>query len=336
MDVVKLQNFLKEQQLPGYRLNQILRAIFKQAVGDWQEVIVLPKKLRRELASKIPILSFSIERVLISKDKKSKKALLVLKDGLKIETVLLNSKPGLWSCCASTQVGCAMGCLFCATGKMGFKRDLTTEEITDQVLFWKHRAKLTHVVYMGMGEPLANKENVFESLKVLISPDYFGIGQRNISVSTSGFVLGISELAKIFPQINLAISLHAPTDQLRSLLMPMNQKYPLDKLIGELKKYFQITNRKVFLEYILLSGINDGTVQVRQLVDLINKIGSRYLLHVNLIVYNQTDCSYKTPAREVIQRFKNDLEKLGVSVTIRKSLGQEIVAACGQLATKNA
>lgn len=336
MDIVKLQNFLNAQALPVYRYKQINEAIFKQAIGDWQEVIVLPKSLRQVLAVQIPILSFSVEQVLVSKDKKAHKALLVLKDGLKIETVLLNSKPGLWSCCVSTQVGCAMGCLFCATGKMGYKRNLTSEEITDQVLFWKSQAKLTHVVYMGMGEPLANKENVFESLRILINPDYFGIGQRNISVSTSGFVPGISELAKKFGQINLAISLHAPTNQLRSQLMPMNKKYPLEKLIEELKKYFQITNRKVFLEYILLAGINDEVIHAWKLADLINKIGSRHLLHVNLIVYNQTDCPYKPPTKEVIQRFKNDLEKLGVSVTIRKSLGQEISAACGQLATKNA
>jgi len=333
MDIIKLKKFLKAQTLPAYRYKQINEAVFKQGVIDWQEVIILPKSLRQELASQIPVLSFSVEQVISSKDKGSQKALLVLKDGLKIETVLINSKPGFWSGCVSTQVGCAMGCRFCATGKMGFKRNLTSEEITDQVLFWKNRAKLTHVVYMGMGEPLANKENVFESLKILINPDYFGIGQRNISVSTSGFVPGIVELAKNFPQINLAISLHAATDQLRNQLMPMNQQYPLNKLIAELKKYFQITNRKVFLEYILLAGINDGVVQARQLVDLINKIGPRHLLHVNLIVYNQTDCPYQSPTKEVIQRFKKNLEKLGVSVTIRKSLGQEISAACGQLAT---
>jgi 23S rRNA (adenine(2503)-C(2))-methyltransferase len=333
MDTLKLKRFLKTQALPAYRYKQINGAVFKQGIIDWQEVIVLPKNLRQALSIEVPILSFSVEQVLVSKNKQSQKSLIVLKDGLKIETVLINSKPGLWSCCVSTQVGCAMGCLFCATGKMGFKRNLTIEEIIDQVLFWRNKTKLTHVVYMGMGEPLANRENVFESIRILINPDYFGIGQRNISVSTSGFAPGIVELAKNFPQINLAISLHAPTDELRSRLMPMNEKYPLEKLISELKRYFQITNRKVFLEYILLAGINDEVIHAWKLADLINKIGSRHLLHVNLIVYNQTDCSYRPPTEEVIQRFKNDLEKLGVSVTIRKSLGQEISAACGQLAT---
>lgn len=338
MDVFKIKSFLKDKNLPEYRLKQILQAVFQQAVGDWEEIKTLPQPIRQDLKKEISLLSFMVNKILVSKDKRAIKALLELKDGLKIETVLLNPKPGLWSCCVSSQVGCVMGCLFCATGKMGFKRNLSTEEITDQVLFWKQylrkensSAKLTHVVYMGMGEPLANKKHVFESLKLLMDPNYFSIGQRNLSVSTSGFVPGIVEFAKNFPQVNLAISLHAPTDKLRSELMPMNKKYPLNKLISELDQYFKFTNRKVFLEYILLSGVNDEVIHARQLADLINQIGIKHLLHVNLISYNQTDCSYKLPAKEVIYKFKDNLEKLGISVTIRKSLGQEISAACGQL-----
>lgn len=342
MDTEKLNNFLKQQKQPKFRLLQICQAVFKQTIGDWDEVMVLPNNLRQQLKKEIPLLSFKVKRILLSKNKQAYKALLELKDGCQIETVLLNSKPGLWSCCISSQVGCSLGCLFCATGQMGFKRNLIVEEITDQVLFWKQHLRaqnlpdrLTHVVYMGMGEPLINQSNVFASLKILINSQYFGIGQRNISVSTSGLVGGITQLAKNFPQINLAVSLNAPTDELRRQLMPANQKRPLKFLIKDLQEYFRICRRKVFLEYILFAGINDQKIHGKQLADFINSVGHKNLLQINLIPYNPTNGPYRSPQKEKIQQFRNYLESLGLKVTIRKSLGQDIQAACGQLVTKN-
>lgn len=340
MDALKLKRFLNRRKEPVYRFSQITQAVFKRAVWDWDQVTNLPKQLREELKKEVPLLSFTVKKILVSKEKRARKALLELNDGKQIETVLLNPKPGLWSCCISTQVGCVMGCLFCATGMMGFQRNLTAEEIVDQVLFWKQymkknnfSEKLTHVVYMGMGEPLANQKNVFQSLKILIDPNLFGVGQRHLSVSTSGFAGGIKELGKIFPQVNLAISLHAATDELRNRLMPRNKKYPLKMLINQLKDYLKICKRKVFLEYILFAGINDQKIHAHELAKLIAQIGAPHLLHINLIPFNPTSGPYHSPSKEQTQKFKKYLESLGLKVTIRKSLGQDIQAACGQLAT---
>ncbi|MGI5828415.1 MAG: radical SAM protein [Patescibacteria group bacterium] len=181
-----------------------------------------------------------------------------------METVLLNPKPALWSVCISCQVGCGMGCTFCATGKMGFIRNMTAEEICDQILFWRQYIakkklpiRVTNIVYMGMGEPFANKEKVFESIRWLTDKNLYGFGQRHLSISTSGIVPGIREFADTFPQLNLAVSLHAPNDALRETLMPVARTYPLSELMKGLDYYVKKTNRQVFIEYILLKNIND-------------------------------------------------------------------------------
>lgn len=339
MDIDNLKLFLSVLKQPKYRLDQIINVVFKQYISDWDEAVILPALLRKNLKVNIPLLSFKVVRVLVSKDKQAYKALLELKDARKIETVLLRPKPALWSCCLSTQVGCVMGCRFCATGMMGFQRHLTSEEITDQVLFWqqylkksKLSGKLNNIVFMGMGEPLANKENLFKSLKILMDSKIFAFSQRHLSVSTSGFSPGIGELAKLFPQVNLAVSINAPNDDLRSLLMPMNKKYPLKFLIGELRNYFKIASRKVFLEYILFSGINDSEKEADDLKKLVEEIGQPKLLQINLIAFNKTDSPYKSPTRQQVEEFKNYLARNGLKATIRRSLGQDISAACGQLA----
>ena len=370
MDIVLLEKILKENSQPAWRAKQIIKAIFQDGVSDWSEITTISKELREELKNKIDILSFSAEEILVSGDKRSVKALLKLKDGNLIETVLISLKPETWSACISSQVGCPLGCGFCATGRGGFKRNLEAEEITDQVLFWKqylthnfefiisnfesnsndrmsnlklnnsklkidskfiiHNSKFT-IVYMGMGEPFLNWENVKNSLSDLINPELFGFGSRSISVSTAGIPEGIEKMVAEFPQINLALSLHFPTDEQRSKFMPINKKYNLEELRNSLRNYFSKCNRKVFLEYILMEDINDSQDDADNLVKYVKSIGKLQLLHVNLIRYNSTSDELKSSAAGVAREFKDYLERNGISVTTRKSLGEDIQGACGQL-----
>lgn len=355
MDIKKLEQFLKDEKQPTFRLKQIQKAVFEDAIISFDEMTSLPKDLRDVLKDKFCILPFFVKNILASKKKDSYKALLELEDGRVIETVLLNMKEESWSVCVSSQAGCAMRCSFCATGAAGFFRNLTSEEIWGQVLFWRRfnlenskrlnlqNFRISNVVYMGMGEPFNNIENVFESLRVLTDQKMMGIGQRNISVSTCGIVPGIEEFSKEFPQVNLAISLHAATDELREKMMPVNKSYNLEALAEGLKKYFENSNRQVFIEYILLKDVNDKEDNAEDLVKYLSGIGSRHLLHVNLIVFNpprrtfsQAPGSILRPSsRGQAEQFKNFLIRNGFDATIRKSLGQDIEGACGQLAGKS-
>ncbi|KKU53788.1 MAG: YloN, partial [Candidatus Moranbacteria bacterium GW2011_GWE2_47_10] len=272
-----------------------------------------------------------------AKDGQSIKALLKTEDGNLIETVLISPKPETWSACISCQVGCQMGCRFCATGSMGFKRDLTAEEITDQILFWvqflkNKNQKLDTIVYMGMGEPFNNWEKVSESIRILTDQELFGFGSRSLSVSTSGVTEGISKLADEFPQVNLAISLHFADDEKRSHYMPVNKKDNLENLKKALQSYFSKTKRKVFIEYILLENINDSRRDAENLSNYLKSIGNEHLLHVNLIRYNTTSAGLSPSSKARTQAFKEMLAKSHINATIRKSLGEEIKGACGQLA----
>ncbi|EKE20057.1 MAG: hypothetical protein ACD_8C00057G0008 [uncultured bacterium] len=346
MNIEKLEQFLQENGLPKFRLGQIQKAIFQDGVFSFSEITTLSKDLREKMEKELSMLSFGVEKVLTAKparpgDGQSIKALLKCEDGELIETVLISPKPGIWSACISCQVGCAMGCRFCATGKMGFKRNLTAEEITDQILFWKQHLRknkiegsFSNIVYMGMGEPFNNWKEVSQSIKILIDEKLFGFGSRSLSVSTSGIAQGILKMANEFPQVNLAISLHFASDEKRDRFMPVNKKDNLESLKEALRNYFTITNRKVFLEYIMLDGINDTALDAKILSDFISAIGSTHLLHMNLIRYNMTSEDLKPSSKTRTQIFKQELEKHGIHATIRKSLGEEIEAACGQLAGK--
>lgn len=350
MNVQKLEEILKEYNQPKFRLEQIKKAVYQDGVSSFAEISTLSKELRETLDQEISILSFSVEKVLQSQDGQSVKALLKLHDGNLMETVLLSPKParlaedgesrrGLWSACISCQVGCPMGCDFCATGKLGLVRNLTAEEITDQILFWRQYLKTTNqklstIVYMGMGEPFANWEEVKKSLAILTDKNLFSFGSRSISVSTSGITDGIEKLAEAFPQVNLAVSLHFADPQKRSRFMPVNRSFDLDKLKMALQKYLQKTNRKIFIEYVMLAGINDSRRDAETLVKYLGSIGSAHLLHVNLIRYNPTPGSLAPASKLKTQDFKNYLRQNGINVTIRKSLGGEIQGACGQLAGK--
>jgi len=340
MDIGKLTTYLSGNKFPSYRLPQIYQAVFRDFAASWLEITTLPLALRQSLSSGLPFLSFSLQNLQSSSDQSAHKALLTLQDQLQIETVLLSPKPGLWTSCLSTQVGCAMGCTFCATGKMGLQRNLTAEEITDQVLFWQQylhlhypQNHLQNIVLMGMGEPFANLEQVFQALKEFLNPLTYHLGQRHLSVSTCGFLPGLDQLAMKYPQVNLAVSLHAPTDLLRNQLMPPNQSSPLSFLVISLKKYLSLTNRKIFIEYLLLNSINDSVSHAQELARLLGQIGPRSLLHVNLITCNPTGQQFKPSPKTVLYQFKQVLEDAGWPCTIRKSVGADISGACGQLAT---
>lgn len=330
MDFAKLEDFLATE--PRYRIMQVKTALFGQLVENWQDFKFLPLALRNKLNKKFPLLIKA--EIFFSKAKDVAKARLVLDDGLKIETVLMRHKDNRNTVCVSSQVGCLLNCRFCATGKMGFKRNLTTSEIINQVLFFarslaKEKAKITNLVFMGMGEPFLNYENVISAIRILNDKDGFNLGARHISISTAGVIEGIKKLFNEKLQVNLAISLHAPNDQLRSELIPLNKKYPLEALFKAVDDYLKKTNRRVMFEYLLLKDVNDSDQCAERLAKLMKK--PLYLL--NLIRYNPTgDFQPSTPER--IKEFKNILDKHGVKYTQRYSFGQDIKAACGQLITE--
>ncbi len=338
MNDVKIQNAVHQFGLKPYRQNQLRHAFFTSHVASYAEISTLPASLRRRLGETLPAMTVAQQHLQVSRDGRANKAMLTLADGKMVETVLLNPKPGLWSCCISSQVGCALNCSFCATGKMGFLRNLTSEEITDQVLFWRQYidrerpdVRLQNVVYMGMGEPLHNKKNVFSSINELRNPHTFAIGSRHISVSTAGMTRAMVEFADLFPQVNLAVSLHAADDDLRLRLMPINKANPIAELIAACDYYIAKTRRKLFVEYILLDGENDTKLHAGNLADLILRMKTPALVHVNLIVYNATNSNHAESSAATARAFKHTLGSHGIATTIRKNLGRDIQGACGQL-----
>ncbi len=338
MDLRKAAAALEAAGAPKYRLDQLRRAVFDEAAAAYKDVAVLPAALRERLEQAAPLMSAAEKTVVVSQDRRAYKALLTLADGRVVETVLLRPSQTRWTTCISSQVGCAIGCTFCATGLMGFTRDLTPEEITDQVLFWRQYMKrnglegrLDNVVYMGMGEPFASYDNVAESLRVLMDQKQFGIGARHIAVSTSGLAPQIERFAADFPQVNLALSLHAADDALRAKLVPLNKAFPLARLAQALKTYLSKTSRKVFLEYVLLRGENDRSEDADRLIAWVKSIGEPELLHVNLIVFNKTDTPHDATPEAEARRFQARLLAAGLKATVRQNLGRDIRGACGQL-----
>lgn len=314
------------------------RAVFSGEADSYEQITVLPENLRRALSEEAPFLSLRLKRLQGSRDGRAYKAVLSLSDSLDIETVLLKPSLTRWTVCLSTQVGCAVGCTFCATGLMGYKRSLSAEEITDQVLFWKRflirealGGRVDNVVYMGMGEPFAAYENVAESLKTLMDQRQFAIGARHISVSTAGIAPKIELFARDFPQVNLALSLHAANDRLREKLVPLNKAYPLAKLAEALRSYLSRTRRKVFLEYVLLRGENDSSEHAAELIAFVRSVGEPALLHVNLIAFNPTETSHRSVSEEEARAFQARLLAAGLKSTVRQNLGRDIDGACGQL-----
>ena len=310
MDLIQFQRLFNKE--PRYRLGQAKKAFFQDLIKNWQEAAVLPLSLREELNKKCPIETSA--KTFISKDKNTIKALLTLKDDLKIETVLMRHKDKRNTVCVSSQVGCPLDCSFCATGKIGFKRNLEVWEIVEQVLFFasylkKIKEKVTNIVFMGMGEPFLNYQNVIGAIKILNDKEGFNLGARHFSISTVGIVEGIEKLAKEELQINLAISLHAPNDELRSKLMPINKKYPIKKILNAIDDYIAKTRRRVMFEYIMINNLNDSEENAKTLAKLMKKP----LYFVNLISYNLTRRSlgeggptgiFKSSSSSIIKKFK--------------------------------
>ncbi len=311
---------------PDFRKKQVHRLLFHDLIDDWDKATNLSLALRKKIKEEFPLnINYQIFK---SKDNQTIKGLVQLEDGLQIETVLMIHNDNRATVCVSTQVGCALGCLFCATGTMGLKRNLNYYEICEQVLLFKRMRTITNIVFMGMGEPFLNYDNTIKAIELLNNSNGFNIGSRKISVSTSGIIPGIEKFMNEDLQVNLSISLHAPNNKLRSEIMPINKKYPLKELMNMVDKYIQKTNRKVMLEYLMIKDVNDSLECAEELYQLIK---GRPLYMVNLIKYNPTG-RYK--GSDKIKQFKDYLEKKGIFITQRYEFGKDIKGACGQLIIK--
>lgn len=327
----------KELGIPAFRAKQLCSAIYQQGINDYQEITTFPQTIKDKLASALPI--FSIKPVLhvISQKKDTEKALFEINGGFRIEAVLMKYRDGRNTICISSQAGCQMGCKFCATGTMKFGRNLTYEEIFDQVLYFhcklmQQGERISNVVFMGMGEPFMNYDNVMDSVRLLNSPDGLGLAARRITVSTSGVVDAINKLTEDPLQVNLALSLHAPTQEIREKIMPIAKRWKLDELIAAIDNYSDKTHRRVSYEYVMLKGINDSEQTAEELA----KISKDKFKHINIIPYNSTDIENISGSdRATILNFQKILQNAGVSATVRVTMGEDIAAACGQLANKN-
>jgi 23S rRNA (adenine2503-C2)-methyltransferase len=322
---------LEDIGIQPYRAGQIWRAVFADLATAYDQITTLPKSLRAQLDEAIPWPEAATARMLLSKDSRTAKVLHRLDDGETIESVLMRYARRK-TACISTQVGCAMGCRFCATGQSGFRRNLSAGEIVGQVLALARllppAERISHVVFMGMGEPLANYEATLQSAHILNDPRGFSLGARSFTISTVGIVPGIERLAREDLQVNLAVSLHAADDALRSLLVPANQRYPVTDVVRACREYVSRTHRRVTFEIALISGINDADVHARQLLSVLRGV----LCHVNLIAFNPIPGTPWRPSNnDRVQAFLHIVEEAGIPATVRVSRGADIQAACGQL-----
>jgi len=350
----QLQEWLRERGEPTFRAKQIYHWLYQRLVSDFAAMSNLPQALRTRLAEEASIGSQVVRSEQHSKDDRTRKILLELEDGRLIESVLMLYPPlgessARATVCVSSQAGCAYGCTFCATGQMGFDRHLSAGEIVAQVLYFARELRstswtaaglpgskaidhITNIVLMGMGEPLHNYDNVLQALRILNSADGFNLGARHMTISTVGVVPAIRRLSHEPLQINLAISLHAPTDELRSQTMPVNRKYPLSELLAACRDYIAATKRQVTFEYVLLSSVNDTPAHAHQLAALLAPL--KQFAHVNCIPVNATAASYRTPGPAAIRTFRDVLFEHGISNSVRAERGDDIAAACGQLRTR--
>lgn len=331
----RIEIIVKRLGYPEYRVGQIYDAIFKRKVTRYADMFQLPEPLRAALIAELGANIIGVSRVTHSLSVQTDKTLFELHDGCAVEAVALRYKRGWNSFCISSQCGCACGCKFCATGGMGFRRNMTADEITDQVLYFlKSGRKLDSISFMGMGEPLLNPET-FTALGLLTDARLFGLSQRRITVSTVGIVPGIKRLTAEFPNVNLAFSLHAPTDGVRRDIMPIDGKYRIADVFSALDAHIAATNRRVFLAYIMLSGVNDKKADALRLAELIRGRGEyRRLYHVDLIPYNKTRRGlFDASPIAHIREFCEILRRRGISVSVRTQFGSDVDAACGQLAT---
>ena len=331
MDRAALTSLLAEWGQPAYRARQALEAQRAGADG-WAEVSTLPAALRARLEETLPFWALTPDARVESRDGTVKWGLRAV-DGAVVEAVLIAHAEGRRTVCVSSQVGCALGCRFCATGAMGAGRNLTPAEIVDQVVLAGREAeaqgaRLTNVVFMGMGEPMQNLDAVLDACGTINDPAGLGISARRIAISTVGWVPGIATLAEHPLPVRLAISLHAADDATRSALMPINARYPIASLLRACTRYCDTTGRRVFIEYLLLEGVNDATADARRLARLLRD--GRF--HVNLIEYNATGGDYTGSSQGRREVFMRALADNGLEASVRRERGADVAAACGQLA----
>jgi len=333
---MEIQLMISDLGEPLFRAEQIWQGLYQKGWRDFSDFTTLPKSLRMTLSGQYKLGEMQVEKELTSQDGTTRKFLYRLADGAAIEMVLM-AYPDRQTACISSQVGCAMGCSFCATGDMGLERNLTRGEIIEQVmqaaaLVREGKKTLTNVVLMGMGEPFHNYENVMGAISVLNDPRGFNMGSRRFTISTVGIVPGIERFTEENSQINLAISLHAADDQLRSKMIPINKRYPIDALMEACDEYLARTRRRVTVEWALIEGVNDTPEQANKLARLLKG----KLFHVNLIQLNPVNHFPGLPSGDAqAASFRGIIQQAGIPCTVRQRRGIDIQAGCGQLASKS-
>ncbi len=331
----ELADFLEKRGAPSYRAKQITDWIYKKRVASFDAMTDLPNELRARLGAEFEAPKMEVVRVLGSKDT-TQKFLFRLRDQNLIESVLIPASPALYgqpsdrrTICVSSQVGCAYGCKFCASGLEGFSRNLEAAEMVQQLIEIEKQSgdRIDNVVFMGMGEPLANMKKLLRAIRIINASWGLGIGARHITVSTSGLAPQIRELANESTQFRLALSLHGATDEVRGQIMPVNRKYPL-KVLLEACDFYVAKKRRMTFEYILIAGVNDTDEQAHELANIARRLSAK----VNLIPYNTVeDLDWSRPSRARQEKFQSILRKHGVVATLRREKGHDIAAACGQL-----
>jgi len=332
----ELTEFFQDWHEPSYRITQLWEGLYQHLWNDSQEFTVFPKSLRTRLAEEFTFLAIEPINTIYSSDGETQKTLFYTRSGNPLETVLMQYKDRN-TLCISSQSGCGMGCRFCATGQMGFKANLSSGEIVAQVIYFsrilmQNGKKLTNIVIMGMGEPMHNFENTITAVDRLNDPQGFNFGERRFTLSTVGIVPQIRRFAEMKRQVNLAVSLHAIEDELRSKIMPINHKYPIAELLAACRDYVQLTHRRITFEWALIRNFNDSSEQARQLAHSLKGL----LCHVNLIPLNPTPAfPGEPPDKEQVTRFQKILLENQIPCTVRLRRGIDIQAGCGQLASKN-
>jgi 23S rRNA (adenine2503-C2)-methyltransferase len=323
VDLARLEMFLAERGEPAYRAGQVWSWTARGAAG-YEAMTNVPGELREALTAEVPFSTVTVEHEAEAGDG-TVKTLFRTADGHPVEAVLMRYRDGRRSLCVSSQSGCPLTCTFCATGQMRFRRNLTASEILDQALHFRRVETVDHCVFMGMGEPMLNLDHVLAAARRL--PDV-GITHRRTTVSTVGWLPGLTRFVdEVGEPIRLALSLHAASPDLRSRLMPVNDRWPLADVLAECRRYVELRGRRVFVEYVMLAGVNDRVEQARELAELLD----RDLFKVNLIPYNPTGM-YDGSSRRAIDAFKHVLDRAGLPTTVRLTRGRDIAAACGQLA----
>ena len=322
------KEILVAKGLRAFRAAQIVQALYRDYISSWDEATTLPKDFREVLKEEFPITKYEILRVSDSADG-TKKLLLGFADGASVETVLIPAT-GRFTQCLSTQVGCGMGCAFCASGSRGVVRSLKADEIVAEYMAARQFGAITNIVVMGMGEPFANYDETMAALKLINSGKGPNLGARHITLSTCGVVPGFAKLAAEGIQFELSVSLHAPNDELRSQLMPVNRKWPIDELLQACADYTNKTKRIITFEYTLIRGINDSRACAEELAQQVRRVP---MAKVNLIPLSPVEHrpDFKTPTEETMMMFLDVLMKNGVQTMLRRSRGKDANAACGQL-----